>query len=792
MTCLSRILRDYREAGAIDSLVPVHAAIDERTWVTVSGDLLSVLQATPRDGECLDSDQADHVARRFESVLRVLDANFRVYQYVLRRSHPGVTSQPSGNPVVDRLLRNREAYFRSRAGSLFTLDTYVVVVYTGWRPKTNWRAAFSRSLSTDATGAALEAELTRASGYLAEKVDSLVVQLRDVLPLALCDRDDAFRFFRRLLNYAPEKSESGRLSCTSYLGFQAADSALECHRDHLRLDDHFVQVLTLKEPPSRTFARLLGDLQDLPIPFILASEWKRLDPGAARRILHTRRRHHHTAKISMVSYLTSSSQATTQDQLVDESAVTLGKDLGACLEELEVHGKSLGEFSLSVVLYDRDLAAVRRASAECFKVFAAHDARAVEERYNGLNAWLAVIPGNDARNVRRLWLTNSNYADLSFLFSHQSGEPVNAHLGAEYLAAFETQGATPYYLNLHAGDVAHTLAVGATGSGKSFLLNFLIAQAMKYDPLVFIFDLGGSYAKLTELFRGGYTSLASRGGQGANAPGAINPFCLPPTPENLHFLASFVRVLIESGGYVMTTDDDKDLFEQIENVYALEPEQRRLLTLSQITNRNLRAQLTKWVQGGPYASWFDNPADTVTLASFQTFDFEGLSDYPQVLEPLVFYVLHRANALLTSPETAGRFKVFVLDEAWRFFQHPAIKAYVTEALKTWRKKNAAMILATQSVEDLRSSELLPVVVESCPTKLFLANPGMDRTLYQTLFHLNQTESARIATLVPKREFLLKRADFAKVLTLNVDPESHRLFSSGATPTAHPQPRSHHS
>ena len=85
------------------------------------------------------------------------------------------------------------------------------------------------------------------------------------------------------------------------------------------------------------------------------------------------------------------------------------------------------------------------------------------------------------------------------------------------------------------------------------------------------------------------------------------------------------------------------------------------------------------------------------------------------------------------------FKAFVMDEAWRFFRHPLIRAYIVEALKTWRKKNGAMILATQSSDDLLASEMLPVAVESCPTKLFLANPGMNREAYGAAFHLNQTE-----------------------------------------------------
>ena len=42
----------------------------------------------------------------------------------------------------------------------------------------------------------------------------------------------------------------------------------------------------------------------------------------------------------------------------------------------------------------------------------------------------------------------------------------------EYLALLETDNATPYYLNLHEREGAHTLILGATGSGKSFLRKY--------------------------------------------------------------------------------------------------------------------------------------------------------------------------------------------------------------------------------------------------------------------------------------------------------------------------------
>jgi type IV secretion system protein VirB4 len=82
------------------------------------------------------------------------------------------------------------------------------------------------------------------------------------------------------------------------------------------------------------------------------------------------------------------------------------------------------------------------------------------------------VPGNYAMNLRRLYLLNTNYADLSFLFTILPGEKTNAHLGTEYLAVLETDNSTPYFLNLHNGEVAHTLILGMTGSGKSFLSRF--------------------------------------------------------------------------------------------------------------------------------------------------------------------------------------------------------------------------------------------------------------------------------------------------------------------------------
>jgi type IV secretion system protein TrbE len=778
---IGQIAKEFLEAGAMSSLIGLFGFVDERTFLTKSGDLGVVFRVAGMDAECLDHAERDHVARRFEGAMRTLDERFRVYQYLLKRDHAEIPHRHYENAVVEEAVSSRIAFLEAKSSELYTLDIFFVLMIEGWHrqsiPASRLRELFNRPLSAISEFLSASTTLTiigddmdRARELLANKAASFAIQLRDIIGIELLDKWKAFQFFRRLLNVAPYKLGQG-LKYDAHLDYFAADSALECHRDHLRVDEYFVQVLTLKEPPAQSFAHIFRALQEIPCSYVIANEWKRESNLAARREINSKRRHFHNSKASLMNYV-GDRPLNPQEMLIDDGAAGMVADLGGCLREIEINGNYFGKYSFTIVLYDLDRARLRRGIAECFKVFGTHGAALLEERYDLLNALLAIIPGNRACNLRRLWLLNTNYADLSFLFTLHTGDTRNAHLGAEYLAVLETNSSTPYFLNLHYQDVAHTMILGATGSGKSFFLNFLITNLQKYQPLTYIFDLGGSYESLTQLFAGSYVRVGIE-----TRSFTINPFRLPPTTENLHFLFSFVKVLIGSGDYTMTGKEERDLYEQIGNLYEIDSEQRRLFTLANILSRNLADRLRKWVEGGQYGALFDNVDDNLTFAAFQAFDFEGMDKYPQILEPLLFYVLHRANASIYDPALDTRFKVFVMDEAWRFLKNDAIRQYITEAVKTWRKRNAAMILATQSSDDLERSEMLSVIVESCATKMFLANPGMDREAYRQIFHLNETEAALIAGLIPKQQILIKRPDFSKVVNLNVDPVSYWLYTS---------------
>jgi len=786
MLRLERIFKDYRETGSLAEQINLFGFIGPEVFLTKSGEVGLILEVRGVDYECLDQRSIDQLTKRLESALRLFDEHCRVYQYLFKCSGERIPYRLYASPVVDAAIGSRMAYLAGKADKLYSLAIYFAVLY---RPADaaealgRWLARFGEN-PREALGeflarfsgaqqtVALDSRMEAAEITLLAKVRGFVLQVSDFLTVRVLGKHEAFGVLKRLVNFDCQKLELARLKHDTFLDYYLPESHLECHRRHLRVDDYYVKVLTLKEPAAQSFPLILERLLEVEANYYVVTEWKKEEAGKTRRTIQAKRRHFHNTKRSFFSQVNLNDQAAS-DVLLDDSKESRVRELGEGVKEIELEGNYFGQFSLTVVVYDRELLKAERAAAEFYKAFSVHDAQVYEESYNLLNAFLAAVPGNYAFNLRTLYLLNTNYADFSFLFTLDRGAPCNNHLRSEYLAVLETNHHTPYFLNLHYHDLAHTVILGRTGSGKSFLLNFLITNLQKYRPHTFIFDLGGSFESLTELFEGSYVRVGLE-----SDDFRINPFSLSPTKENLDFLALFVKVLIEGrGGRPLGPAAELDLYQQIENLYSVDPALRTLGVLANTLDRELGGALGRWVQGGQFGFLFDNAEDTVTLSRFQCFDFHEMSRYPELLEPLLFYILHRANAAIADRNITSVFKAFFIDEAWVFLKNPSIERYVVGALKTWRKHNAAMILSTQSLDELKRSDILDVIVESCATKIFLANPDMDRELYRRQFHLNENEAERIATLIPKQQFLIKTPELAKILNLHVDPKSYWIYTN---------------
>ncbi len=788
MLNLSRIIKPWKEADALSAHINLYGFWNETTFLTKSGDLGMLLSVTGVDYESLDSDEQQYAVKRLESALKSFGESFHVYQYLFKTNRPEIPFARYDDELIDTAIDQRRQYFESKRDRLYEVELFYVIVLEGARSKTGILSALGR-MPRDPQGAIreLKAQFTNDNMkvLLRKQIDADMVKLEqcvqnftrhlaDLMPIEVQGQQAQFSFFRRLLNFDDWRI-AGKPQSTQYLDFQVVNSNIEAERDHLRVGDHFVRILTMKEAIAETRPLVLDRLFKIEGNFYVVTEWTPLSMAKARKEVDKRRRHFNMSKSGLVSQIGSDPAKTNQrDVLIDESKQADIENLGECLRALG-DGQTLGDFSLTVVLYSTDLQTINREMGEFTGVFTNADGALFTETYNQLNALFATVPGNYAQNVRKMYLLNSNYADLSFLFTIHPGEKTNPYLRSEYLAVLETDNATPYYLNLHNGEVAHTLILGMTGSGKSFLCNFLLTNAQKYRPQTYIFDIGGSFQSLTEIFGGTYLNVGQE-----SRDFTINPFSLPESKENLQFLFSFFRVLIEGNDkrYKLDFKEERKLWEAIERMYVVAPEQRTLSTFSQIIGE-LKERLHRWTKEGQYGFLFDNVEDTLSFSKFQTFNFAGWGDAPEVLEPLLFYVLHRASNEIANPEKLATFKTFLLDEAWLFIKNETIRTYIVAAQKTWRKHNAAMILATQSIKELEESGMLAIVAESCPTKIFLANPEMNRQVYREAFHLNDTEIDIIADLIPPGEMLIRKAQSSKKVRLNVDSVSYWIATNNA-------------
>jgi hypothetical protein len=359
---LSRILRDYNDAGGVNTLLSLWGFVDGGSFLTKAGHVGIVYSLRGVDVDGLTHAQRRGLTHRMEAALRQLDERTRVYQYLIKRTVDPFVAPICAEPVAQEALTRRTAYLNERRRELYQLAQYVVLLHeptfhrrTSTRLERFWREpreALRRWLSMQHSLKLLESELEGAIDRLEHKAESFESQLADFVPARL-GQADAFRFFRELVNYdASVLSATTSTAPDAYLDYFVADSPVDCHRDHLMVGSQLVKVLSMKEPPGQTFAHILGELLAVPGELIACVEWQRVGQDQMRREIQSRRRHFFNKRVSLVNYVTP--EAKGEEMLVDESATATVRQLGDALTEMEVNGHVFGRCSVAVVLHHED------------------------------------------------------------------------------------------------------------------------------------------------------------------------------------------------------------------------------------------------------------------------------------------------------------------------------------------------------------------------------------------------------------------------------------------------------
>ncbi|WKA26443.1 conjugal transfer protein TrbE [Bradyrhizobium roseum] len=537
-------------------------------------------------------------------------------------------------------------------------------------------------------------------------------------------------------------------------------------RSHLR-------TVTVLGFPAVTFPGVLDDLNRLGVAYRWATRFLPLDRTQAQAAL-SRYRRQWFAKRKSLGAILKEVMFNEQAALLDTDADNKAVDAEAALQELGDDLVAFGYITTSVTVHDEDSYAADEKIRAVERVINSRGFTTIRENVNAVEAWLGSLPGQAYANLRQPIVHTLNLAHMCPLSAVWAGEARCEHLDGPPLLLAKTKGATPFRLTLHVGDVGHSLIVGPTGAGKSVLLSVLALQFRRYQrSQLAIFDKGRSARAATLGLGGAWYELGVKGGL------AFQPLRDVDDEGARLWTLDWLCGVLAHERVLITPEVKETIWSALKSLGSAPIAERTMTGLVALLARDaLRQALTPYTLEGPYGRFLDADADKLSGADVLTFEMEELMALPGLVAPVLTYLFHALEARFD-----GRPTLLVLDEAWLFLDDPLFADRIREWLKTLRKKNVAVVFATQSLSDIADSKIAPAIIESCPTRIFLPNPrALEPAQSETYrrFGLNDAQVRLIAEAFPKRDYYLQSRAGNRLFELGLGPVA-LAFAAASSP-----------
>lgn len=325
---------------------------------------------------------------------------------------------------------------------------------------------------------------------------------------------------------------------------------------------------------------------------------------------------------------------------------------------------------------------------------------------------------------------------------------------------------------------ANILILGNSGQGKSYLLKLILCNMRQSGMHLLALDPEMEYEELTNNLGGCFIDLMSgeyiinvlepktwdENGdpRDAEAPQAFRQ--TSKLSQHISFLKDSFRTykdfddrqidtieimlgkLYEQWGITDHSNFDRlkstdypilsNLYELIENEYKTFDESKRQLYTAEILQQ-ICLGLHSLCKGAE--SKFFNGHTNITSSHFITFGVKGLLQASKnIRNALLFNVLSfMSNELLTKGNTVAS-----IDEFYLFLNNLTAVEYIRNFMKRVRKKDSAVILASQNLEDFNIDGIREYTkpLFSIPTHAFLFNAGnIDAKFYIDTLQLEQSE-----------------------------------------------------
>lgn len=770
---------------SLGSLLPWLCFISPGIVLNKDGSLLACYRFSGVDAESSDPGVIDDASRALDHALRLLDdGRYTLWWTVVRRRSRAYPEGSFTRPAAGRIEALHKRRFES--GDLFENAHYLSILYTpdegvdrffdrvayhASEGGKSWPAALFESardaFSRRRAFAFQQAQLDQAQRRMEAALDQFSGSL-SMLGLRRLELADFFGFLNALSSPASAMFQP-RLPRGGSLDGQTGSDRISVGSDSIEFKGtdgvRYAAAVTVRGWPVATYPGALDGLVTLPAETNVSVMLRLLDQERARNVIKSMARYYEFTQVSLLGRIAEAVLKT--NARVDKGKLELLADAQAALAASTAEGAMFAYANLTAVVFGRSNEEMEQAAKDAISAVNRAGFIALREGVNLLSAWASTLPGQWHENPRKQLVSAACLSDLAPLRTLDAGDIVNAHLTEQSgrtqpaLAAFATRSRQPYYLNLHNGDVAHTIVVGPSGAGKSVFVNFLISQYQKYDPVTVIFDKNRSCMIPTIMQGGAHVDVASE-----NIP--LNPLRLLARRECWPFLLRWLGILLTARGRVLSAEDEKVAWEALESLAALPMERWTLSNLAALLSGALAAELRAWTKGGGQWDMFDNQEDAFELGDFTCVEMGDILKQGPAARAFMEYAFQVVDMALDGRRPA----LIYVEEAWFMLSDETFCARIDDWLRTLRKKNAAVILATQSLAELREAKIFASIVDNMPNRIFLANRDAPahEDIYRDKFGLTSAQVRLIASMTPKLEYYLVNRRHARMLSVPMPGE----------------------
>ncbi len=593
-----------------------------------------------------------------------------------------------------------------------------------------------------------ESSMRESYNELDEMSSRILSTLRDYRPRILGCVETSHGIFSEVLEFLGKLVNCGMSSSMLVPNMPVCDY-LPTHRLYfgkraIEVKGHnksrFAGIISVKEYPQNTSASMMDGFLQMPFELVISQSFSFIDRQNAinKMKIHQNR---------MVS---------SQD-----AAISQIQEISVALDDAMSGKIGFGKHHLTILCIEDTTKALENSLAMALTELSNSGAIPVREKVNLEPAYWAQLPGNVSMAVRKATINTLNLSGFASLHNYPSGQEKGNHWG-DYVTVLDTTSGTPFFFNFHVRDVGHTTIIGPTGAGKTVLMNFLCAQARKFNCRMFFFDKDRGAEIFIRAIGGNYVVIDP--GNGCN----FNPLHLEDNSENRTFLTDLLKLMVTVNGETITAEDLDRISEAVNGNFKLDKTNRKLTNIVPFLGMagpgTLAGRISIWHGKGSHAKVFDNESDAIDFSKNSVFGFEmaELLRDKVSLGPVLSYIFHRINISLDGTPT-----MIVLDEAWALIDNEVFAPKIKDWLKVLRKLNCFVIFATQSVEDASKSRISDTLIQQTATQIFL--PNLKATdIYRSHFMLSQREYTLIKTTDPgSRFFLVKQGMDAVVARVDL-------------------------